>query len=54
MCFAEEHGCEGNIGNRSFKRQCRCVFVEEHGGEGGIGRTLRLIIVEVFFFLGGV
>lgn len=26
MCFVEEHGCEGNIGDRSYKRQWRCVF----------------------------
>jgi hypothetical protein len=50
VCSEEEHGCEGNIGDRSYKRQWRCVFVEEHGSEGNIGRTLWLIIVEVFFF----
>jgi hypothetical protein len=39
VCFVEELGCEGSVGNRSAKRQLRCAIVEERGGEGNVGEV---------------
>jgi hypothetical protein len=47
MCFVEERGCEGSVGNRSAKRQRRCAIVQERGGEDGVGRLRRLLAIEV-------
>jgi hypothetical protein len=47
LCLVEERGCEAGVGNRSAKRQWRCVIAKERGGEGGFARAPRLVAIEV-------